>query len=132
MGETRQEPFQAQKSTRVFFSRLEGRVTSGHQKQNVCDFFSFCQLLLLGTLAREPAMLMERRQKQLKAQLQGGQQRVLIFSSNFSKIVKGTKKKLSQLEENRLPNYMTPNLWKSFNRADAAIIISKMGYVRLF
>ena len=39
--------------------------------------------------------------------------------------------KLSQLE-NCLTNYMMPNLWKSFNRTDVAIIIKKMDYARLF
>ena len=40
-------------------------------------------------------------------------------------MVKDTKMKLSQLKENLLTNYMTPNLWKSFNRTDVTIVIQK-------
>ena len=36
--------------------------------------------------------------------------KVLLFSSNFSKMVKDTKMKLSHLKVNRLANYMKPNL----------------------
>ena len=63
--------------------------------------------------------------------IQSGQKSVSVFSSNFSKMVKDTKMKFSQLKENRLTNYMIPNLWKGFNRTDDGIIISK-NYVRLF
>ena len=55
-----------------------------------------------------------------------------LLSTNVSKMVKDTKMKLSHLKENHLTNYMIPNLWTTFNRTDVVIIMSKMGYVRLF
>ena len=63
--------------------------------------------------------------------VQDGQKSVSVFSSNFSKMVKDTKMKLAQLKEIRLTNYMMPNLWKSFNRTDFAIIISNGSYATL-
>ena len=47
-------------------------------------------------------------------------------------MVKGTGGKFSQLTENRLTNHMIPNLWNSSNWTDVAIIIWKIGHVRLF
>ena len=49
------------------------------------------------------------------------------FSCKISKMVKDTKMKLSHLKENRLTNYVIPNLWKSSNRTDVVIIIKKNG-----
>ena len=40
----------------------------------------------------------------LLGQIQGGQKCLSLVSSNFSKMVNDTKKKLSQLKENRLTN----------------------------
>ena len=64
--------------------------------------------------------------------IQGGQKSVPLFSRNLSKMLKDMKKKLLHLKEIRLRNYMMPFLWKSFNRTDVAIIISKMRSMRLF
>ena len=52
--------------------------------------------------------------------IQDAQKSGSLLGTNFSKMVKDTKMKLSHLKENRLTNYMIPNLWESFNRTGAA------------
>ena len=42
--------------------------------------------------------------------IQGGQKSASLLSTNFSKMVKDTKMKLSHLKENRVTNYMISNL----------------------